>query len=109
MSDASLCSRCSPSRTGEVIPWDVLRDHAWRVVVVATISLDQAIATLRRTLTLPSGEPCIETRARRGVRFVARVSPETYNRSFVQVRCLSGSDRDRRRLAAAKDGHKARL
>ncbi len=62
------------SRPGEVIPKDVLIDTAWRGVAVTTNSLDQAIATLRRTSTLPSGEPCIETRARRGYRFVPKVA-----------------------------------
>lgn len=61
------------SRPGEVISKDLLTDTAWRGVAVTTNSLDQAISTLRRTLTLPSGEPCIETRARLGYRFVAKV------------------------------------
>ena len=69
------------SRPGELIPKDVLIDQAWRGVAVTTNSLDQAIATLRRTLTLPSGEPCIETRARRGFRFVAKVSPVVHRES----------------------------
>src|SRR5215467_2137842 len=51
------------SRPGEVIPKDVLIDTAWRGVAVTTNSLDQAISALRRALPLPSGEPCIETRA----------------------------------------------
>ena len=63
------------SRPGEVLSKDLLTDTAWRGVALTTNSLDQAISTLRRTLTLPSGEPCIETRARRGYRFVAKLSP----------------------------------
>jgi DNA-binding winged helix-turn-helix (wHTH) protein len=63
------------SRPGEVLSKDVLIATAWRGVAVTTNSLDQAVSTLRRTLTLPSGEPCIETRARQGYRFVAKVSP----------------------------------
>ena len=63
------------SRPGEVLSKDVLIDTAWRGVAVTSNSLDQAVATLRRTLTLPFGEPCIETRARRGYRFVAKGHP----------------------------------
>ena len=50
------------ARPGEVLSKDHLTDSAWHGVAVTTNSLDQAISALRRTLTLPSGEACIETR-----------------------------------------------
>ena len=46
------------SRPGEVIPSDRLPDQACRGVVKIANSVDQAIATLRRTLTLAVGMNC---------------------------------------------------
>jgi DNA-binding winged helix-turn-helix (wHTH) protein len=62
------------SRPGEVLAKDALIQHAWDGLAVTNGSLDNAIYALRRGLPMPTGEPLIETQARRGVRFVARVT-----------------------------------
>ena len=64
---------CFTAHPGELLPKDTLIEAAWRDVAVTSHSLDQAIHELRKLLTLPGGGPCIETRARRGYRFVAMV------------------------------------
>ena len=46
-----------PDRSSD--PRSVSCDQAWRVVVVATSSLEEALARVRRSLTLSCGEPCI--------------------------------------------------
>jgi DNA-binding winged helix-turn-helix (wHTH) protein len=62
------------SRAGETLSKDLLIEAAWRDVAVTDNSLEQAISSLRRTLTPPSGQPFIETQARRGYRFAAEVT-----------------------------------
>ena len=62
------------SRPGQLLSKDALTDAAWPDVVVTPHSLEQAIWVLRKTLTLPSGQSCIETKPRLGYRFVAEVS-----------------------------------
>ena len=62
------------SRPHEVLSKDVLNAAAWPDVTVSEHSLDQAIFVLRRTLVMPSGEPCIDTLPRRGYRFVLDVA-----------------------------------
>jgi hypothetical protein len=60
-------------------------------MAVTTNSLDHAIATLRRTLTLPSGEPCIETRARRGDGRASLVDRRAGSARDTRLRCRGAS------------------
>jgi DNA-binding winged helix-turn-helix (wHTH) protein len=69
------------SRPGRVIPRDELIDTGWPGVAVTPNSLDQALTALRNTLTLPSGEKCIETRPRRGFVFLPSVTPVVHRES----------------------------
>ena len=62
------------SRAGETLSKDFLIEAAWRDVAVTDNSLEQVISSLRRMLTLPAGQPFIETQARRGYRFAADVT-----------------------------------
>ena len=59
---------------GQVLSKDSLIEAAWPDVAVTDNSLEQAISSLRRVLTPPSGQPYIETQARRGYRFSADVT-----------------------------------
>jgi len=62
------------SRPGQILSKDVLIEAAWRDVAVTDNSLEQAISALRRLLTTSTGQPYIETQARRGYRFAADVT-----------------------------------
>jgi len=62
------------SRAGQVLSKDLLIEAAWRDVAVTDNSLEQAISSLRRTLTAAAGPQYIETLARRGYRFSAEVT-----------------------------------
>ena len=62
------------SRAGETLSKELLTETAWPGQAITSNSLDQAVSLLRRALPMPSGEPCIETRPRRGYCFVAPVS-----------------------------------
>lgn len=62
------------SRAGQLLSKDQLIAVAWPDVAVTDNSLEQAISTLRRTLTPHAGQPYIETQARRGYRFSAEVT-----------------------------------
>jgi DNA-binding winged helix-turn-helix (wHTH) protein len=62
------------SKAGQVLSKDLLIEAAWRDVAVTDNSLEQAISSLRRTLTPAAGPQYIETLARRGYRFSAEVT-----------------------------------
>lgn len=61
-------------RAGQLVTKEMLISAAWPDVIVTNGSLDQALYLLRRLLRMPSGESCLETHPRRGIRFVAKVS-----------------------------------
>src|SRR5689334_17494855 len=63
------------SRAGQLVPKDTLAQHASREGAMTNEGVEQAVSTLRKTLALPTGQPLIETRMRRGVRFVGKVEP----------------------------------
>lgn len=60
-------------RAGELVAKETLIQAIWSDVAVTTASLDQAVYLLRRALPMPSGDECIETHPRRGIRFSAPV------------------------------------
>lgn len=62
------------AHAGRVLSKDQLIAAAWQDVNVTDNTLEQAISSLRRVLALPSGQPFIETQARRGYRFAADVA-----------------------------------
>ncbi len=62
------------AKAGHVLSKDSLIEAAWPDVAVTDNSLEQAISSLRRVLSPPSGQPYIETQARRGYRFAADVT-----------------------------------
>ncbi len=62
------------AKAGHVLSKDSLIEAAWPSVAVTDNSLEQAISSLRRLLSPPSGQPYIETQARRGYRFAADVT-----------------------------------
>ncbi len=65
------------SNPGRVFAKDALIAQAWDGVIVTTGSVDNAVYEIRRDLPMPDGAPLIETRARRGVQFVAPVTRVT--------------------------------
>jgi DNA-binding winged helix-turn-helix (wHTH) protein len=62
------------THAGQLLSKDALIEAAWPGVAVTDNSLEQAISALRRTLGTDHGEGYIETAARRGYRFAARVT-----------------------------------
>ncbi len=61
------------THAGDVLSKDTLIAAAWPDVAVTDNSLEQAISSLRRTLSPPSDQSYIQTQARRGYRFSADV------------------------------------
>lgn len=62
------------TRANQTISKEELIAATWGNIIVTTGSVDQALFHVRQNVPMPSGEPLIETHARRGVRFVPPVS-----------------------------------